>query len=101
MQPVFSEAVRYRPQKLRSSPIAPENRTDSGDTVGILRLNLHNREYIERRVLGPRSAEFWGLGRNRGLINREYMAVDMEGRGHVLLSHMPDEQESDSDFTGL
>jgi len=41
----------------------------------------------------------WPIGQNRGLINQEHMAVDATGRVHVLLSHMPDAQADDADFT--
>jgi hypothetical protein len=41
----------------------------------------------------------WAIGQNRGLINQEHMAVDSSGRVHVLLSHMPDAQPDDADFT--
>jgi hypothetical protein len=41
----------------------------------------------------------WPIGQNRGLINQEHMAVDVTGRVHVLLSHMPDAQADDADFT--
>lgn len=41
----------------------------------------------------------WTINQNRGLINQEHMTVDNAGRVHVLLSHMPDSQADDSDFT--
>ena len=41
----------------------------------------------------------WTINQNRGLINQEHMAVDSAGRVHVLLSHMPDSQADDSNFT--
>jgi hypothetical protein len=41
----------------------------------------------------------WTINQNRGLINQEHMAVDATGRVHVLLSHMPDAQADDADFT--
>jgi hypothetical protein len=41
----------------------------------------------------------WVIGQNRGLINQEHMIVDNAGRVHVLLSHMPDSQADDSNFT--
>jgi hypothetical protein len=41
----------------------------------------------------------WPIGQNRGLINQEHMSVDATGRVHVLLSHMPDAQADDADFT--
>jgi hypothetical protein len=41
----------------------------------------------------------WPIGQNRGLINQEHMAIDATGRVHVLLSHMPDAQADDADFT--
>jgi hypothetical protein len=40
----------------------------------------------------------WTIAQNRGLINQEHMAVDATGRVHVLLSHLPDAQASDSNF---
>ncbi len=43
--------------------------------------------------------EVWDIGQNRGLINQEHMAVDALGRVHVLLSHMPDDEADDADFT--
>ena len=43
--------------------------------------------------------DVWPIGQNRGLINQEHMAVDATGRVHVLLSHMPDAQADDTDFT--
>lgn len=39
------------------------------------------------------------IGQNRGLINQEHLAVDAQGRVHVLLSHMPDGPADDRDFT--
>ena len=45
------------------------------------------------------SALVWAIGQNRGLINQEHMSVDSAGRVHVLLSHMPDTQADDSNFT--
>ncbi len=41
----------------------------------------------------------WTINQNRGLINQEHMAVDATGRVHVLLSHMPDAQADDANFT--
>lgn len=41
----------------------------------------------------------WAIGQNRGLINQEHMTVDASGRVHVLLSHLPDGEASNSDFT--
>ena len=41
----------------------------------------------------------WPIAQNRGLINQEHMAVDASGRVHVLLSHMPDAQADDANFT--
>ncbi|HET9933720.1 MAG TPA: BNR repeat-containing protein, partial [Polyangiaceae bacterium] len=38
------------------------------------------------------------IAQNRGLINQEHMAVDSQGRVHVLLSHMPSSQPDDSNF---
>lgn len=39
------------------------------------------------------------IGQNRGLINQEHMTVDRDGNVHVLLSHLPDEQGNDGNFT--
>jgi hypothetical protein len=39
------------------------------------------------------------INQNRGLINQEDMSIDNEGRIHVLLSHMPDSQADNSNFT--
>ncbi len=39
------------------------------------------------------------INQNRGLINQEDMSIDYEGRIHVLLSHMPDSQADNSNFT--
>jgi hypothetical protein len=44
------------------------------------------------------SAKVWTIGQNRGLINQEHMTIDLAGRVHVLLSHMPDGQADDSNF---
>ncbi|WP_437960227.1 BNR repeat-containing protein [Sorangium sp. So ce119] len=41
----------------------------------------------------------WPIGQNRGLINQEHMAVDASGRVHVLLSHLPDAEADNSNFT--
>jgi hypothetical protein len=41
----------------------------------------------------------WTINQNRGLINQEHIAIDATGRIHVLLSHMPDAQAADTDFT--
>lgn len=41
----------------------------------------------------------WAIPQNRGLINQEHMTVDHAGRVHVLLSHMPDSQADDANFT--
>ncbi len=41
----------------------------------------------------------WPIGQNRGLINQEHMTVDASGRVHVLLSHLPDAEADDSNFT--
>ena len=40
----------------------------------------------------------WAIKQNRGLINQEHLAVDADGRVHVLLSHMPDAQADDANF---
>jgi hypothetical protein len=44
------------------------------------------------------SARVWTIGQNSGLINQEHMIIDLGGRVHVLLSHMPDGQADDSNF---
>ncbi|WP_437297031.1 BNR repeat-containing protein [Sorangium sp. So ce426] len=41
----------------------------------------------------------WPIGQNRGLINQEHMTVDASGRVHVLLSHLPDAEADNSNFT--
>ncbi|WP_437590054.1 BNR repeat-containing protein [Sorangium sp. So ce1000] len=41
----------------------------------------------------------WPIGQNRGLINQEHMTVDASGRVHVLLSHLPDAEADDANFT--
>ncbi|WP_437813371.1 BNR repeat-containing protein [Sorangium sp. So ce1078] len=41
----------------------------------------------------------WAIGQNRGLINQEHMAVDASGRVHVLLSHLPDAEADNANFT--
>ncbi|WP_437672128.1 BNR repeat-containing protein [Sorangium sp. So ce131] len=41
----------------------------------------------------------WRIGENRGLINQEHMAVDASGRVHVLLSHLPDGEADNANFT--
>jgi hypothetical protein len=41
----------------------------------------------------------WEISQDRGLINQEHMVVDDEGAVHVLLSHMPDAQGTDANFT--
>jgi len=64
---------------------------NQGDTIATT-----GSAYITRDSSG---AMVWGIGQNRGLINQEHMAVDAGGRVHVLLSHMPDSQADDSDFT--
>jgi hypothetical protein len=44
-------------------------------------------------------AGVWSIGQNRGLINQEHLAVDAAGRVHVLLSHLPDSEADDGNFT--
>jgi len=51
---------------------------------------------IHSRSTGLAAVE---IDQNRGLINQEDMAVDSVGRVHVLLSHMPDAQADDANFT--
>ena len=41
----------------------------------------------------------WAIPQKRGLINQEHMTVDHAGRVHVLLSHMPDNQADDGNFS--
>ena len=41
----------------------------------------------------------WPIGQDRGLINQEHMTVDASGRVHVLLSHLPDAEADNSNFT--
>jgi hypothetical protein len=66
-------------------------KNDRGDTVGRTGASF----------IGPDTAGItvWPIAQNRGLINQEHMAVDAAGRVHVLLSHMPDAQADDSNFT--
>lgn len=52
--------------------------------------------FISRNSPG---ALVFSIPQNRGLINQEHMAVDAEGRVHVLLSHMPDSEVDDANFT--
>jgi|GEM_PF-1372300 len=40
----------------------------------------------------------WNIGQNRGLINQESQTVDYLGRVHIVASHMPDSEGSDSNF---
>lgn len=49
--------------------------------------------------LANTSTEVWAIAQNRGLINQEHMTVDHDGNVHVLLSHMPDYQGDDANFT--
>ncbi len=39
------------------------------------------------------------IDQDRGLINQEHMTVDHEGGVHVLLSHLPDGEPNEGDFT--
>ncbi|WP_437878322.1 BNR repeat-containing protein [Sorangium sp. So ce513] len=41
----------------------------------------------------------WPIRQNRGLINQEHMTVDASGRVHVLLSHLPDGEADNANFT--
>jgi hypothetical protein len=66
-------------------------KNDPGDTVG-----RSGSSFITRDTAG---VTVWPIEQNRGLINQEHMAVDTTGRVHVLLSHMPDAEADDSDFT--
>ena len=52
--------------------------------------------YVTKNSSGIR---VWTINQNRGLINQEHMVVDSTGRVHVLLSHMPDAQADDANFT--
>jgi hypothetical protein len=49
-------------------------------------------------VAGSAGVVAWPIEQNRGLINQESLAVDSSGRVHVLLSHMPDAEGSNSNF---
>ncbi|BCD98422.1 BNR repeat-containing protein [Marinagarivorans cellulosilyticus] len=40
----------------------------------------------------------WNIEQNRGLINQEAQAVDKDGRVSMLMSHMPDDTPSSTDF---
>jgi hypothetical protein len=66
-------------------------RNDAGATVATTGSSSVNLNTSGIRV--------WTINQNRGLINQEHMAVDSAGRVHVLLSHMPDAQADDSNFT--
>jgi len=44
-------------------------------------------------------ARVWEIEQDRGLINQEHMTVDHAGGVHVLLSHLPDDEPSTSNFT--
>ncbi|XXX77096.1 BNR repeat-containing protein [Sorangium sp. So ce134] len=52
--------------------------------------------FITRSTAG---LSVWAIGQNRGLINQEHMAVDASGRVHVLLSHLPDAEPDNANFT--
>ncbi len=64
---------------------------NEGSTVGV-----SGSSFITTETVGPK---VWNIGQNKGLINQEHMSVDSDGRVHVLLSHMPDSEQDDSDFT--
>ena len=66
-------------------------RNNAGATVGVT-----GSTFIRSNSSGIR---VWTISQNRGLINQEHMTVDNAGRVHVLLSHMPDSQPNDSNFT--
>ncbi|XXY48632.1 BNR repeat-containing protein [Sorangium sp. So ce269] len=52
--------------------------------------------FVTRETAG---LSVWSIGQNRGLINQEHMTVDASGRVHVLLSHLPDAEASNANFT--
>lgn len=66
-------------------------RNNAGASVGVT-----GSTFIRSNSSGIR---VWTISQNRGLINQEHMTVDNAGRVHVLLSHMPDSQPDDSNFT--
>lgn len=66
-------------------------KNNSGNTVAI-----SGNSYITKNTSG---LKVWTINKNRGLINQEHMTVDNQGNVHVLLSHMPDSQPDDSNFT--
>ncbi|KYF56273.1 hypothetical protein BE08_09745, partial [Sorangium cellulosum] len=48
---------------------------------------------------GTAGLSVWPIGQDRGLINQEHMTVDASGRVHVLLSHLPDGEADNANFT--
>jgi hypothetical protein len=66
-------------------------KNNTGTTVATTGLS-----YVTKNSPG---IKVWTINQNRGLINQEHMAIDATGRIHVLLSHMPDAQADDADFT--
>ncbi len=66
-------------------------KNNNGSTVGTTGSSFVNKNSSGIKV--------WTINQNRGLINQEHMAVDNNGRVHVLLSHLPDSEPDDSDFT--
>jgi BNR repeat-containing family member len=66
-------------------------KVNSGATIATTGSSFVTRESAGIKV--------WTIGQNRGLMNQEHMAVDSTGLVHVLLSHMPDSQPDDTNFT--
>lgn len=66
-------------------------RNDAGDLVATT-----GSSFITASSPG---VEVWPIAQNRGLINQEHMTVDAQGGVHVLLSHLPDGEADDSNFT--
>jgi hypothetical protein len=64
---------------------------DGGNVVAVTGSRFVTKDTVSARV--------WEIKQNRGLINQEHMIVDASGVVHVLLSHMPDSEADDSDFT--
>lgn len=50
-------------------------------------------------IVAASDVQVWEIPENRGLINQEHMVIDNEGRVHVLLAHMPDDEPANPDFT--
>ena len=66
-------------------------RNNAGDVIA-----TSGSSFITQATPGAR---VWNIGQNRGLINQEHLTVGADGTVHVLLSHLPDSEPDDSDFT--